>query len=389
MKRFPFKTLFFCIFLPPICYILTIQGLEGYLKSREFSHLNSIIIQNQEALFEGRYSVREEVNRNISDYFRHDLKYTLGIRVQILVKTRDDRVLYPTQYKDSLGGIEKEDEFSTVPRESLNYTEVAAENFRILNEGLLLSVDVRIKHNGWLSNAILIAYVFAALWVFRWLIRKGLKESEKQEKEQKALIEDLSGKLRDTEAKIEDVEKKESNYQGRISALKKDKKDLSKDVDGLLEELEQLEAGLEDQIQQRENMAMEVLELRGQLDHLKYKNEKPKHKKKNKLVIHKRFKVLYKNLDFTDRAIEGFFILTDEFQLKAEETIHKLNEDVSQIPVKRKVFGKGGKMNILEGVFAYSGRIYFQKDSGSKIKIVAIGTKNTQEKDITYLEGIS
>ena len=71
-----------------------------------------------------------------------------------------------------------------------------------------------------------------------------------------------------------------------------------------------------------------------------------------------------------------------------EETIHKLNEDESLVSVKRKVFGKGGKMNILEADFAYSGRIYFQTDAGSKIKIVAIGTKNTQEKDITYLEGI-
>ena len=163
MKSFPFKVLFVCIFLPPILYVLTIQGLEGYLKGRELSALNRILIQNQEALYEGRYSVREEVNRNIGEYIGNSLKYALGIRLQILVKTQDDRILYPTQFKREAGEFGKEDDFSVLPHESLDYTEVAAENYRILNEGLIVSVDVRVKHNGWLSNSILILYVFASL----------------------------------------------------------------------------------------------------------------------------------------------------------------------------------------------------------------------------------
>ena len=69
--------------------------------------------------------------------------------------------------------------------------------------------------------------------------------------------------------------------------------------------------------------------------------------------------------------------------------IHKLNEDDAQVPVKRKVFGKGGKMNILEADFSYSGRIYFQKDSQHKTKIVTIGTKNTQDKDLVYVERVA
>ena len=110
--------------------------------------------------------------------------------------------------------------------------------------------------------------------------------------------------------------------------------------------------------------------------------------KKDKKIntISKRFKVLYKNLTFTDRACEGFLSLQGEFQLKAEEIIHRLNEDDSKVPVKRKVFGKGGKMNILEVDFSYSGRLYFQKDSKHKTKIVAIGSKKTQGQDLAFLE---
>ncbi len=388
MKKFPFKILFLCLLLPPICYLLSIQGLEGYLKTREISYLRQILVQDQEALFEGRYSVREEVSRNINDYLSHGLKYNLGIRTRILVKTGDDHILYPTQYNKDIGETDKGDDSFALPRESLNYTDVAAENFRILNDGLVLSVDVRIKHNGWLSNGILMTYVFLSLWILRVFIRKGLRESEKQETKQRALIEDLSRRLRDTETGIRDVKTKEARFQGRISELKKDKKELSKDVDGLLEEVEKLEVGLKDQSHQKQKMEMEVLKLRDQLNDIKSKSEKPKHKKKKKEAINKRFKLLYKNLDFTNRAIDGFLGLTEEFRLKAEEIIHRINQNASSVSVKRKVFGKGGKLNVLETDFSYSGRIYFQKDSGSKIRIVAIGTKNTQERDLTYLEGM-
>jgi hypothetical protein len=93
-------------------------------------------------------------------------------------------------------------------------------------------------------------------------------------------------------------------------------------------------------------------------------------------------------ISYSRIALEGFLALTDEFQLKAEETIHKLNEDESAVTVKRKVFGKGGKMDFLEITFAYSGRLYYQKDSQAGKMIVAIGTKNTPEKDLAYLESI-
>jgi hypothetical protein len=42
-------------------------------------------------------------------------------------------------------------------------------------------------------------------------------------------------------------------------------------------------------------------------------------------------------------------------------------------------------MNVLEAEFSYSGRIYFQRDSQSRIKLLAIGTKNTQGEDLAYV----
>jgi hypothetical protein len=349
--------------------------------------LNALIIQNPEALYEGRYTVNEEINRNIRQYLSRSLKYKLGVRTHILVKTKDDRILYPTQLPFGRESLD-ETYFSKPYPESLNYPEVASENYRILNEGLILSVDFRIKHNSWLSNAILVLYIFIALLIIRKFIWKGIEETEAKDKEQQILIQHLSKDLARAQSRLREEKSRENNLLERLSALKREKKDLSKDVDGLLEEMERLEARLHDQRRIKEETELQVLRLMEELDQQKEKLEKPKKKKKRVDTTAKRFNVLYRNLAFTDRALEGFLALNDEFQLKAEEVIHKLNEDDAQVPVKRKVFGKGGKMNVREVRFAYSGRIYFQQNSQSRTRILTIGTKNTQQRDLAYIESV-
>src|SRR4030042_1697421 len=99
MKNFPFKILFLCIFLPPVCYILTLNGLENYLGKRETERVQELMIQDQEALYEGRHTIKEDINRNIGRYLSDDFKHRIGIETEILVKTRDDHILYPSQTK--------------------------------------------------------------------------------------------------------------------------------------------------------------------------------------------------------------------------------------------------------------------------------------------------
>ncbi len=381
MKHFPYRILFVCIFFPPVCYIFTLQVLEGYFQRQEIAQLNRLLIQHYDALYEGQYTVKEEVSRNISDYLSRDIKFRVGVTSQILVKTRDDRILYPAQFGGQAGG-----EYSELQSRSLNFVEVAQENYRILNEGLILSVAVQIRHNSWLSNSILLIYVFTSLLILLRFVKKGIREFEKEEREQKEIIEDLSERLRVEESRLKQVESKEEVYLQKIARLNKEKKDLSRDVDEFLEEVEQLEEGLKDQRSLKEELEREVARLRDELGQVKDRLHRPRQKKKQVEAVAKRFKVLYKNLTFTERAIEGFLSLTDEFQLKAEEVIHKLNEGASQVSVKRKVFGRGGKMNVLETQFSYSGRIYFQKDSRPKTRVLAIGTKNTQDQDLAFIE---
>lgn len=386
MKNFPFKILFLCIFLPPVCYILTLNGLERYLGKGETERVQELMVQDQQALYEGRHTIKEDINRNIGRYLTHDFKHKIGIKTEVLVKTRDDRILYPSQTKlDTTSPFQEERGFAETGLESLRYTEVASENYRILNEGLVLDVNLQIGQNTWLSNSILIVYIFLSLVVLQAFVRRGIRHTEEAEEEQKRLVQNLSGQLNQAEEKLKEVEARESEYVERVSALRKDKDELARDVDGLLEELESQEAGLKEQKRIKEEMAGQVAQLKEDLDRLAQQSRKIK---KTVEATRKRFVVLYRNLLFTDRALEGFLSLTDEFQLKAEETIHKLNEDESAVTVKRKVFGKGGKMDFLEIPFAYSGRLYYQKDSQARKMIVAMGTKNTQEKDLAYLGNI-
>jgi hypothetical protein len=388
VKRFPFKILLVSILLPPICYILTLQVLENYFHKHEESQLNQILIQNDEALYEGRYTVKEEINRNIEEYLSRCFKYKLGVKIDILVKTKDDRILYPSQFEMDHKNFKETDGFSEFQAENLNYVEVSVENYKILNEGLTLLVNVEIKYYGLLSSSIIVFYVLIFVLIVQRFIKKGIRETERQEVKHETVIRGLTRRLRKTENGLKAVKANQVDYLTRIAGLKKEKTDLSKDVDALLEEIEKLEEGLDTQKDLKEATEYEVLELREELGRLKGKLQKPKKKKKKVETTGKRFKILYKNLVFTERAIMGFLSLTNEFQLKAEEIIHRLNEDVSLVSVKRRVFGKGGKMNILEVDFSYSGRIYFQQDDQPNTKIVAIGTKNTQDQDLAYLESI-
>jgi hypothetical protein len=366
--------------------MLSLNLLEGYLQRHASSRLNQLIIQNPEALYEGRFSVKEEVQRNVGRYLSSSLLGRLGVRTRIIVTTGDGRILYPTPFKEDMGKMSQGTDFSQPPHSSLNYVEMAAENYRILNQGLILSVSVKINHNSWLSNSILIFFVIVFVLIIQRFIRKGIKEAEKQEKRNKEITSRLTDQLSQAESELEQAGTKEQEYLNKIALLNKDKRELSTDINGLLDEMEKLEAGLEDQRNIREEKELEVLKLAEELDLQKEALLKPKKKKKKNEALAKRFRVLYKNVVFTDRAIDGFLSLNDEYKLKAEEIIHKLNEDDSQVPVKRKVFLKGGKRDILEVIFAYSGRIYFHKNGQSRTKILTIGTKNTQQKDMAFIE---
>lgn len=407
MNHLSFRVLFICIFLPPIMYIFSIQILEEYVQNKRSKDLSNVIIQDYEALYHGRHSIKEEVNTNIERYLEKDTLRTLGVFTKILVTTKKGKLLYPYYYGEGDIDFSKNRAFDSDSGAPFNYVKVAEKNFEILNDGLTLSVDVKAKHNSWLTNSILIIYLFSSILIFYWYYKKRVKDwVVKRENEQKQ-IDLLSRKFAESEKSLSELSKKEKHYISKIQKLNRDKEDLRSDtvhlkdeieiqkkksleIDEILEEMERLEQEVSRNMSLKKEKEREITQLREQINRLKtIEKQSAKKRKKDIESVEKRFSTIYKNLIFHKKAIEGYLMLTPDFQLRAEEIIHRLNEDDSLVNIKRKLFSKKGKLDIFEVIFSYSGRMYFKKRDNKKMEIVTIGTKNTQEQDITFIESMS
>ncbi len=386
MKRFPFLILFACLLIPPLGYILSLDLIEGALERREKAVIEDLLIQDQEALMEGRYPVREEIRRNLSRYFEGDVKRRLGVRTEVLVKTRGQRILYPVPLEEEMAaGGEFGGLLGKEGGERLRYVELAAENYRLLNRGFEVQADLKVLHNSWLSNGVLLVWVLLSGGLLHAAIRRRTQAAEERRLDQENRIASLSGQLDRARSLVREVEEKEEDYRRRIGDLRRQRDNLSQDAEALFEELDRLEQGAARQRNLREETELEILELREEVRRLEGRLRKDRKKESEAERLRKRLSVLYKNLEFTDRAVEGMAALQPDVRLRAEEAVQLLNMDASKVAVKRKVFGKGGKGFVLEAGFAYAGRLYFHRNGG-RVRVVTVGTKNTQTKDLAYLE---
>ncbi len=407
MNYISFRIIFICIFLPPILYIFSVQALEGYLQNSREKEVKNVIIQDYEALYEGRYSIEEEIHNNIDRFLRNDTLQILGVITQIVVTSKQGELLYPYYWEERDIYFNTQREFGSDNSESFNYIKIAEKNFQILNDGLLVSVDVKVKHNSWLTNSILILYLFSSILLLYWHYKKRVREWVASRENEKERIDLLVKKLDESEKTMEELSRKEKDYITKVEKFKHDKdylesevvqlmdeveiqKKKSLEIDEILDEMERLEEDSKKNMALKEEKEREITQLKEEINQLKMIEEQGARKRKKDIdSVEKRFTVIYKNLIFNKKALEGYIHLTQDFQLKAEEIIHRLNQDDSLVNIKRKFFSKKGKLNIFEVDFSYSGRIYFKKRDDKKIEIITIGTKNTQEQDITFIESMS
>jgi len=407
MNYISFRIIFICIFLPPILYIFSVQILEGYLQNSREKDVKNVIIQDYEALYDGRYSIKEEIHNNIDRFLGNDTLQPLGVITKIVVTSKKGELLYPYFWEEGDMSFNKQGEFGGNNSESLDYIKIAEKNFQILNDGLTVSIDVKVKHNSWLTNSILILYLFSSILLLYWHYKKRVREWVATRENEKKRIDFLSKKLDESEKTMEGLSRKEKDYITKVEKFKHDKDNLesevvhlmdeveiqkkkSLEIDEILDEMERLEEDSKKNMALKEEKEREITQLREEINQLKMIEEQGAKKRKKDIdSVEKRFTVIYKKLIFNKKALEGYIHLTQDFQLKAEEIIHRLNQDDSLVNIKRKFFSKKGKLHIFETIFSYSGRIYFKKRDDKRIEIITIGTKNTQEQDITFIEGMS
>ncbi|MBW1674958.1 MAG: hypothetical protein JRJ45_15250 [Deltaproteobacteria bacterium] len=314
-----------------------------------------------------------------------------------MVTSKKGELLYPFYWEERDIYSNTQKEFGGDTSESLNYIKIAEKNFQILNDGLAVSVDVKVKHNS----------LFSSILLLYWHYQKRVREWVTTRENEKKRIDLVLGKLDESEKVMEELSQKEKDYITKVEKFRHDKDNLesevvhlmdeveiqkkkSLEIDEILDEMERLEEDSIKNMALKEEKEREITQLREEINQLKMIDEQGAKKRKKDIdSVEKRFTVIYKNLIFNKKALEGYIHLTQDFQLKAEEIIHRLNQDDSLVNIKRKFFSKKGKLHIFEVNFSYSGRIYFKKRDDKKIEIITIGTKNTQEQDITFIESMS
>ncbi|MDY6972468.1 MAG: hypothetical protein SV775_09085 [Thermodesulfobacteriota bacterium] len=297
-----------------------------------------------------------------------------GAKVNIAVATKQGTILYPAPFE--------EEQASLLPSDPIR---VASDNYSLMNEGLAVRVELKLEHNTLLSNAFLSVYVFASVLALYLYYKAGLRKVRIEELEKSAEIERLVNTKEIYADNLIALEKEKGNLSAKYEQIRKELKNekvrATSNEDEMIAEIVSLEEKM------KTNLALQDKQ-RNEIDALKEKikrSEGGKPKAKNFNAVQKRFKTLYKKISINERAITGFMELTDDLKIKSEEIIHQLNEDPGLVPVKRKVFGAKSREKVLEVIFAYKGRLYFRKPKDSKIEILALGTKNTQAKELEFL----
>ncbi len=382
MKHLSFKILILFILLPPLLYAGTVNFLETRLADRYYRQVKNIYLADIVNILSGLIPVKQEIADSIQTSLADNLFTHLGGRLEITVTNRQGSILYPFTRMDTETDVR-----------AINPLKLAEDNFALLSKGLEVEVQAEIKPFSFLAVFILSVYILGFLGTLYVYYRRVNKRIEREYQEKIAELERLHALEQEREKQIRSLsEKRESllsDYQRLKQALTTEKNLAKKTEDQLFDEIEALEARLNENLtaQQRQHEEMEKLYEKIQ-DLEKNRENLTRQKKKATDKLEKRFRALYKNIDVTERALEGLNDLTDEMGLKAEEVIHRLNDDPEMVPVKRKVFSKGQKVTAFEVTFAYNGRLYYRRSEQNRIEILTVGTKNTQTKDMTYIHNL-
>lgn len=374
MKHLSFKILILYILLPPVLYILSAQSIEKHLKARYLSEIKDIYIGDTLQLFDGSVRLQDAVTKNIDLFLQNKALISYGVKTNITVATEQGTLVYPAPFEESTGPLPRFDP-----------AQVAADNYNLMHEGLLVQVDLKLEYNTLLSNVIISFYIFASILALYFYYLAGLKKAKMDELEKSTEMDRLLNIEKEYNNNLIALEREKEKLTSKYSKIKKEleneKIKATSAEDEMIAEIITLEEKIEMNLSLQEEQRKEINASKQKIKRF----EGGKQKTKGYDTTQKRFKALYKNITINERAISGFMELTDDLRIKSEEIIHKLNENPKLVPIKRKVFGEKNRKPVQEVIFAYKGRLYFHVAKEGRIEVLAVGTKNTQTKDMGFL----
>jgi len=379
MKYFPIKILLASLILIPIWHLTTIQALEKYIESKYTEEIKDIYTGDTKPLFDGSIRLRNAINSNIENFLRKQTLISLGTKVDVMVTTKQNIILYPVIFESDADVLDPP-----------SRQEIATENYKLMNEGLGVSVDILLERSSILVLSIFLGYALIGSIIFLRFYLSGVKKAATEDIERKMEMERLRHLEGEHVDRLKVLNREKSSLSSDIQKIKRNLEDYKlktvKNEDEMINEMILLEEKIQQNIDLREKLQGENVSLKEVTN--RYEKEKLKSGKKSAAYgdVTKRFKALYKNISVHNKAIEGFINLINDMKIKAEEVIHQMDMDPTHVQVKRKVSLYKSDETVFEIVFAYGGRLYFRKPKDSKTEILAIGTKNTQIKDIAFLE---
>lgn len=380
MRFFPFKILILCILVPPVFYIFSVQEIEQRLNTVYTDGIKDIYTGNPRLLLDGSISLKDALDSNITQYLESRKLIPWGVEPSVAVTTKQGTILYPPVFEAPVQALMSPDPMA-----------VAAANYKLLNEGLVIHVNVKLEHNTPLASFILILYVGISLFVLYGFYRAGVRKAGQVDEERSREIERLLEQEEYYEAQVETVKQKRVEIETRFDTLKeelqKEKEKAVRNEDEMVEEIVHLEQEIDKNIKLHQEQEKKIEQLSVQITEFEQSNQKDGGQLfKTTVGVRKRFETLYKNVIIHKRAVSGFCGLSEEIKIKGEEVIHQLNEKPELVQIKRKVFSKRRRGTVLEVIFAYKGRLYFRHSKNRGVEILSIGTKNTQGKDLEFLD---
>ncbi len=381
MKYFPLRIAALLIVVTPLLLFFTVSSIGWMVENRYTRGIENRYIGDTEPLFTGEVRLREAVSNNIDQYLQNRLLPSLGLQVDVTVTAGQNIIVYPASLDTSEDVIKP-----PLPQE------IAAENYRLMSRGLSVSVDTLLPWNSWLVISIFLVYLAAASLVFMRFYLAGAARARAEAREKGREIQRLRELEQEHARRLSDLNNEKRRLAKEMVAVRRNLLDhrekASQNEDAMIDEIIELEEKIQQNIQLREALREENESLRQATQ--RFEEEKRKRASRETVYgnLEKRFKTLYKNVALHKRALDNFYDLTEDLRLKAEEIIKLLDTDVALVDVKRKVDLRKGREKVFEVIFSYNGRLYFRNKSDGRVEVLAIGTKNTQTRDLAFLNNL-
>ena len=378
MRYLSFKILVLCILLPPVLYVVSLNLLESYLQKRYATEIENIYTGDTRALLDGSVRLEDAVNRNIDGFLKSRLLVPLGVKISVMVISGAGRIVYPASFVRA----------SALPPS--DPARVAAENYTLMDAGLKVRTEVKIGYNTVISGVLLIFYIFTAVLLLFVHYKNAVGRIYRVELEKRKEMDLLREREKEKAVRLQTLTKERRQLKIEFDCLQEmltaEKSRAATNENEMIDEIVALEEQLAQNLDRQNARQGQIQELEEKVkQYEKSRHKGGRQKVKTAEALKKRFGTLYKNLSVHERAISGFVELNEELKIKAEEVIHQLNEDPSKVTIKRKVFSRKGHQTVLEVIFAYRGRLYFRRAADNRIEVLAIGTKNTQARELEFL----